>query len=206
MLKLKLDQAGKRFQYEWIFRKLTISLTPCQKLAIMGSNGSGKSTLIKCIGGQMPLSEGSIHYQIGDTPILATEIYRHLSISAPYLDLPEEFTLVEFLHFHFKFKNLSPGLSISEAIKIMYLEKSKEKAIQNFSSGMKQRLKLGLCFLSSSPLLLLDEPTSNLDERGVNWYLDLVESYGQDKTIIVGSNDPREFPFCKDRLGIENFK
>lgn len=206
MLELKLEKAGKRFQYEWIFKNLTLTLSFGQKLAITGSNGSGKSTLIKCIAGQMPLSDGSIQYLINGVPVSSDEIYQHLSISAPYLELPEEFTLAEFLQFHFRFKSLLPGMTISEAVNIMYLEKSLNKAVRNFSSGMKQRLKLGICFFSNSPLLLLDEPTSNLDEQGVMWYHKLVETYGSKKTIVVGSNDPREFTFCTDQLSIENFK
>ncbi|MCC5939009.1 MAG: ATP-binding cassette domain-containing protein [Lunatimonas sp.] len=206
MLELKLEQAGKRFQYEWIFKNLTVTLTPGQKLAVTGSNGSGKSTLIKCLAGQMPLSTGAIHYLVGGTPVSSAEIYQHITLSAPYLELPEEFTLAEFLQFHFRFKTLSPGMTIREAVRIMYLEKSMDKAIRNFSSGMKQRLKLGICFFSSSPFLLLDEPTSNLDERGVSWYHELVETYGGNKTIVVGSNDPREFTFCSEQLSIENFK
>ena len=206
MLELKLEKAGKRFQYEWIFKNLTLTLSFGQKLAITGSNGSGKSTLIKCIAGQMPLSDGSIQSLINGVPVSSDEIYQHLSISAPYLELPEEFTLAEFLQFHFRFKSLLPGITISEAVNIMYLEKSLNKAVRNFSSGMKQRLKLGICFFSNSPLLLLDEPTSNLDEQGVMWYHKLVETYGSKKTIVVGSNDPREFTFCTDQLSIENFK
>ncbi|EON76249.1 ABC transporter, ATP-binding protein [Lunatimonas lonarensis] len=138
--------------------------------------------------------------------IPSSEIYRQLALSAPYLELPEEFTLIEFLRFHFRFKSLKNGISIEDAVQYMYLEKSTEKTIQHFSSGMKQRLKLGMCFFSACPLLLLDEPTSNLDERGVQWFQGLVADFGNDKSIIVGSNDPREYQFCTEKVAIENFK
>lgn len=181
-------------------------LSSGQKTAITGSNGSGKSTLIKCIAGQMPLSSGQIRYRIRGVEIPSSEIYRQLALSAPYLELPEEFTLIEFLRFHFRFKSLKNGISIEDAVQYMYLEKSTEKTIQHFSSGMKQRLKLGMCFFSACPLLLLDEPTSNLDERGVQWFQGLVADFGNDKSIIVGSNDPREYQFCTEKVAIENFK
>jgi ABC-type multidrug transport system ATPase subunit len=175
-------------------------------LWFLGLSGSGKSTFLKCLAGQQPLSEGELTYFFGDQTIPESDQFKKISFSAPYLELPEEFTLTEFLRFHFKFKPAAHGLSIPDIIQIMYLDKSADKSIANFSSGMKQRLKLGICFLSNSPLLLLDEPTSNLDEAGVAWYRHLVETYAKEKSLIIGSNDQREFSFCNENLHIEDFK
>lgn len=206
MLRIQLKNAGKRFQYEWIFRNVDVTFGLGDKIAITGSNGSGKSTFLKCLAGQQPLSEGEINYFHNDQAVPESEQFRQVAFSAPYLEFPEEFTLKEFLTFHFKFKRLAPGLTVNDVIGIMYLDKSAEKPILNFSSGMKQRLKLGICFLSQSPLLLLDEPTSNLDEQGVAWYRELVETYAKEKSLIIGSNDQREFSFCTDKLNIEGYK
>ena len=206
MLEIELYEAGKRFQYEWIFKNLQFSASPGAKIAITGSNGSGKSTLLKCISGQIPLTEGKIRFRLDGKSLPEENFYRVLAISAPYLELPEEYTLKELLDFHFKFKKIIKGLSLEEIIKIMYLEDSVHKQISYFSSGMKQRLKLGLCFFSDVPLLLLDEPTSNLDQKGVSWYLDLVNQYGQDKTLFISSNDSREFSFCDQGFNLEDHK
>lgn len=154
----------------------------------------------------MPLSEGTISYQTKGQTISPADIYTQIGLSAPYLELPEEYTLTEFLQFHFRFKQLMPSLGVKETIQLMYLEPASNKPISLFSSGMKQRLKLGICLFSSSPLLLLDEPTSNLDARGIAWYLEMINTYGADKTLIICSNDEREFSFCNRRLAIEEYK
>lgn len=206
MLSVKLEGAGKKFQREWIFRNLSLALKLGSKTAIIGSNGSGKSTLIKCLSSQMPLTEGKLSFIWKQKELAIEDVYKYLSISAPYLDLPEEFSLKEFLKFHFKFKPPSEGLNIQQIIEIMYLENAVNKPINYFSSGMKQRLKLGLCFFSNSPLMLLDEPTSNLDERGIQWYRDLIHQYGGNKCILIASNDKREFDFCEEIVSIEDYK
>jgi len=206
MLEIILDQASKRFQYEWIFKNVSLALEPQEKVAITGSNGSGKSTLLKCLAGLIPLTEGKVNYLIDHKEIPESDFFTLLTVSAPYLELPEEFTLEELLAFHFKFKNKIGSLSLADMIDIMYLKEAKNKQIQFFSSGMKQRLKLGLCFFSEVPLLLLDEPTSNLDQRGIEWYLEMISKFGDSKTIIICSNDPREYAFCNKIIKIENYK
>jgi len=175
-------------------------------MAVTGSNGSGKSTLLKCIAGLIPLTLGKVRYQINQKEISETEFFLHLAVSAPYLELPEEFTLSELLNFHFKFKKNIASLSIDEMLEIMYLTESKNKQIQYFSSGMKQRLKLGLCFFSDVPLLLLDEPTANLDQKGLGWYQEMIVSYGDNRTMVICSNDPREYTFCTEIIQMENYK
>lgn len=206
MLEVTLSEAGKRYQYEWIFKNLNLLIPPFTKIAITGSNGSGKSTFLRCLSGQIQLTEGKLAYSLNRRPVPEDSYYRFLAISAPYLELPEEFTLKELLDFHFKFKNKIKGLDIGEISEIMYLEKSLDKQIQYFSSGMKQRLKLGLCFFSDVPLLLLDEPVSNLDHKGIQWYHNLVKDFGTDKTIFICSNDSREYDFCDQVLNIEDYK
>ncbi|MBD8487675.1 ATP-binding cassette domain-containing protein [Echinicola sp. CAU 1574] len=206
MLEIRFNKAAKRFQYDWIFRNLDLLVEANSKIAITGSNGSGKSTFLKCLAGTNPLTEGSISYSFEGQPVSDADIYQKLVISAPYMELPEEFSLKELLTFHFSFKTPISGMSPEDMVKEMYLDEAINKQVSYFSSGMKQRLKLGLCFFSEAPLLILDEPTSNLDQRGSNWYLDLVGKFGQNRTIFVGSNDAKEYSFCDKSLNIEDYK
>jgi ABC-type multidrug transport system ATPase subunit len=206
MFEIHLQNASKRFQYEWIFKNLNLTLSQGDSIAITGSNGSGKSTLLKCISGAIPLSSGTITYKKDQNLIADTDWFTNLSISAPYMELPEEFMLKELLEFHFQFKTPINKLSIIEMMEIMYLEPQKSKPINQFSSGMKQRLKLGLAFFSDVDLVLLDEPTSNLDQKGIDWYRDIIERFSENRTLVICSNEPREYDFCKQKLTLEDFK
>ncbi|RIW12040.1 ABC transporter ATP-binding protein [Algoriphagus lacus] len=206
MLKIQLQEASKRFQYEWIFKNLSLQLKSGESLAITGGNGSGKSTLLKCLSGVIPITSGKINWDSQNGLIPESEWYQHLSISAPYLELPEEFSLRELIQFHFNFKKPLNGITPDELIEILYLDQHSSKPISQFSSGMKQRLKLGLAIFSDVPLVLLDEPTSNLDKKGIIWYADLIQKFQYNRILIVCSNEPREYEFCLHKLALEDFK
>lgn len=206
MLKIQIEEASKRFQYEWIFKNLNLSLQSGDRLAVTGSNGSGKSTLLKCLSGSIPLTSGKISYSLDSQLISDSDWFKSLAIVAPYMELPEEFSLGELLDFHFKFKNPKNDLTKEKMIEILYLDQHIHKPVAQFSSGMKQRVKLGLAFFSDVPLVFLDEPTSNLDKKGVSWYLDLIEAYSTEQILLICSNEPREFEFCQQKISLEDYK
>lgn len=206
MFTIQVQNASKRFHHEWIFKNLNLDLSAGDSIAITGGNGSGKSTLLKCLSGAIPLTSGSIQYQSGATQIVEEQWFRSLALATPYLELPEEFTLSEVLSFHFQFKNPLQQRSNAEILEILGLEKHKSKAISQFSSGMKQRVKLALAIFSEVPFLLLDEPTTNLDKQGVTWYLDLIQQFTPNRIVMICSNDPREYDFCEKKIAMEDFK
>lgn len=188
-----IDKLGKKYHRHWIFRGLNEEIPSGSRIAITGANGSGKTTFIKIIGGFLSPSEGSIRYSVQvDNPQL------HFSLAAPYQNLVEELTLSEHIDFHRKFKKLT--LTTSEILVKAGLEKSRHKPVKEFSSGMKQRLRLALALFSESEVLLLDEPTSNLDEQGMDWYLEIVRQWP--RTLIVASNVEREYDFCQKIIRI----
>ena len=206
MFTIQVQNASKRFHHEWIFKNLNLDLSAGDSIAVTGGNGSGKSTLLKCLSGAIPLTSGAIQYHSGATQIVEEHWFRSLALATPYLELPEEFTLSEALSFHFKFKNPLQQRSNAEILEILGLEKHKSKAISQFSSGMKQRVKLALAIFSEVPFLLLDEPTTNLDKQGVTWYLNLIQQFSQDRIVMICSNDPREYDFCEKKIAMEDFK
>lgn len=189
-MKITLENIGKRFNREWIFRGITSHISEGKVCAIKGPNGSGKSTLLKLISqGELP-SEGKITlYNSKGEKIEAEKAYQQLSYAAPYVDLPEQLTLKEFFNFHQKFIPLQKDISFEEFVQIVYLQSAINKQISNFSSGMKQRLKLGISILSNSKILILDEPTSNLDEEGIALYCNLLKSNTSNRITFIGTNE-----------------
>ncbi len=202
---IKLSGAGKRFNREWIFRKAGLEFSSGNAYAITGPNGSGKSTLLQAIGGMLQLSEGTITFQDLNNNFLETP-YKSISFCAPYLDVIEEMTLLEFLQFHQQFKNLISDLQISDVVEIIGLQAAAQKQIRYYSSGMKQRVKLAQAILSDTPVLLLDEPCTNLDATGIELYHSLIETYCRNKIVIVSSNDDVEYRFCNYYISILDFK
>ena len=226
-MKITLTDVGKRFNREWIFRHFNFEFTNGNAYAIIGPNGSGKSTLLQVIAGAMAESEGKIEYTMNDErwPMaerksainagqpstvnyqLPTEnIHKQISISTPSLELIEEMTLIEFLEFHHIFKPFISIINTQQIITEIDLEKSAHKQIRYYSSGMKQRVKLAQAIFTDTPVLLLDEPCTNLDEEGIALYHELIKNYSEDRIVIVSSNDIQEYQFCNERINILDYK
>ena len=203
---IQLTDAGKRFNRDWIFRHVTYNFYGGKSYAITGPNGSGKSTLLQAIAGSMNMSEGICESLIADRKLEDGEIYKYISIDAPYLEVIEEMSAKEFLLFHASFKPLLSSVTIDEVIQIIGLEKAADKQIRYYSSGMKQRVKLAQAIFSDAPVLLLDEPCTNLDKTGYDLYHQLINNYCSNKLIIVSSNDEKEMDFCEEKISIMDYK
>lgn len=203
---ITLQNIGRRFNRDWIFRGVDYSFNSGSIYAILGPNGSGKSTLLQVLNGSLAPSVGKIEYFFDDKPVDIEKVYQHLSIAAPYLELIEEFSLDEMIDFHFKFKMFKEGIGKDGLIELLSLPGSKNKLIKYFSSGMKQRLKLALAFCADTPMLMLDEPTSNLDTQGVDWYLNLVQQFAKNRLTIICSNQEHEYNFSNATLNIADYK
>ncbi len=205
-MNIQLFKAGKRFNRDWIFRNVNASFEKGKSCAITGPNGSGKSTLLQVIAANMQASEGKVEWKENNTLIDENEVFKHISVCAPYLEVIEEMTASEFLHFHAAFKPLLSSVTIKQIIEIVGLEKAADKQIRYYSSGMKQRIKLAGAIFSDVPILLLDEPCTNLDSVGFALYHQLIENYCKNKLIMVSSNDVNEYDFCEERLNILDYK
>jgi len=206
-LEITLKDIGRRYNSEWIFRHINYRFESGKSYAVLGQNGSGKSTLLKVLSGSLSSSEGELVYTNGESIIGIDQVYQQLSIAAPYIELIEEFTLRELFDFHFQFKSYLRGFDKESVLTLLGLESALDKEIKHFSSGMRQRVKLVLACCSNSNLVLLDEPTSNLDSAGEEWYLNLIACTKLDfRLFIICSNQKKEYEFCDETISIVDFK
>ncbi len=205
-MRIELEDVGKRFRREWILKHISYTFEKGSAYAVRGPNGSGKSTFLRLLSGHLTPSRGHIRFIYKDRPLPVGEVYRQLSYAGPYIDLIDEFTLQEALQFHFRFKELQPGLRLSDLPALLQLGEATHKPLHHFSSGMKQRLKLGLAILSATPLLLLDEPTATLDRRGIDWYQQLVQAHRADRLVVIASNVSDDYAFCEAAIDVTAYK
>lgn len=205
-MKVELNQVGKRFRRDWVLRGVELVIEPGSRIAITGPNGSGKSTLLKMVCGHLTPSKGKVTFSADGKKIELDQVYLQLAYAAPYIELIEEFTLQEAIDFHRKFKPFQENLSTTELIALLGFERSRTNEVRNFSSGMKQRLKLALAICSQAPFLLLDEPTTNLDAQGAAWYADLIGRFGGQRSIVVASNVEADYAFCTGKVDIREYK
>jgi len=205
-MQITLNNVGKRFNREWIFRHCSYQFISGKTYAITGSNGSGKSTLLQVISGSLTHNEGTVEIENEQQKTSSEQLYSYISIAAPYLELIEEMTAKEMLDFHAQFKPLINSLSKDEMLETVGLKTAVNKQIRYYSSGMKQRLKLAQAFFTNTSILLLDEPTTNLDADGTALYHELINNYTKGKLVIVSSNDKQEYAFCEEVIRIGDYK
>ena len=203
-MEIQIEGLGKRFGREWIFRNINATIKEGEAWAIVGSNGSGKTTLLKIISAYLAPTKGKVIYKKNNKIIGDTEIFEYLSWVSPYSELIEEFTLWEMLDFHSKFKAFN--IEKEQILDSLAFFRAKNKRINLFSSGMKQKLKLALAFYSASEVMLFDEPTSNLDKKNIDWYNEQISSCSENRIIFVCSNQEYEYGFCNQKISILDFK
>jgi ABC-type multidrug transport system ATPase subunit len=205
-MKIVTHNLSKRFNREWIFKNLSYEFNTGKTYALIGPNGSGKSTLLQILWGQMPASEGTVNYSNERGLVPASDVFKSIAIAAPYMDLIDEFTLEEMVKFHFGFKPIREMKSREEVIDIMGLSHARKKMISNFSSGMRQRLKVGLAFHTQSEILFLDEPTANLDKKSIDWYWENLTPLLGNVLTIIASNQEAEYPPTCEKIDVLRYK
>lgn len=199
---------GKRFQKKWIFKDLNNTFVRNSSYAISGPNGAGKSTLLRILSAYLTPSKGEINFLDKRRKAIAIdEVYKSVSYSAPYISLIDRFTLEENIELFSKFRSFQAGLKTSDIVELLNLGKLQGKELRFYSSGMMQRVKLAMSICSKSDILILDEPTTNLDAQGADWYRDLIQKYGKkDRILIIASNVEADFDFCDVGLNITDYK
>ena len=191
-MNIKFENVSKKFGAKKVIKNFSKSFKR-KKYAIVGDNGSGKSTLLQLISNLMTPSDGKIIYSLDDIKIDKELFIKKIIFSAPYQKLVEELTVKEFLIFHYKFRDYikNPLTILSE----FGLENFENTQIKNLSSGSEQKLKLLISFNTKADFILLDEPTTNLDKKGIAIYTKTIKKYSKDKGIIIATNREKDIVF-----------
>ena len=205
-MEIRLAGISKRFTGRWLFKDIQLVFASGNQYVITGDNGTGKTTLLLVVAGWISPTAGRIEYLEDGIKVPPDKYYRTLDFVAPQVELIEDLTLHEFLHFHFHLNPFPSHFSIQSFLEWVYLERESGKYIKNFSTGMKQRLKLGLGMFSANPVLLMDEPTSNLDPMGKVWFREHFERIKRNKLILMASNQPEEIELCPHQVRIEKYQ
>ena len=201
-LHITLDRVAKRFGREWVLRELSQQYRSGTIYGVAGRNGSGKSTLLRLLAGQLSPSRGSVTFTRGGKALPVAEVYRSVSWTGPYLEVVEELTIEELLHFHFGLKPLVPELTVAKVLDRIGLRPYRRRTLLNCSSGMRQRVLLATALYAATPLLLLDEPTVTLDRSAADWFAGELSRYATDRLVVIASNDDRDLAFCSSLLSL----
>lgn len=194
-MRIELIEISKRYTHVWVLKKVSHVFPSGGIYGIKGSNGSGKSTIMQIISGQLSPTLGKIDY-ISEKPLSSDEVHSNISFAAPYITPLENLSLKETFDFHRSFRRFKNDLSFDAFCETLEYPYKKDQLIKYYSSGMAQRLSLALTVLSESELILLDEPTSYLDEEAKQWYYNLLKEYRMNTTTIISSNDQNDLTEC----------
>ncbi len=199
---LSIQKLSKAYNQRTVFKELTFTIKSGDRFAITGPNGSGKSTLLKILSGGLLPSAGHINYMHLGNPIADDILYRYVHFVAPYNTVIEELNLPELFQLHHRLGLLKKFNAYTEWKTQLEYPFDPERQIKTFSSGMKQRIKLGLVLLDDRPLILLDEPGSNLDAQGKTWLYTLLKQLNATQTLIIASNEPAEIAYCTSGINV----
>ena len=200
-MKVVLNDISKRYTTHWILKKINHEFRSGEVHSIQGSNGSGKSTLMRIISTQLSPTLGTILYENDQGEMAKNEsLAFKISFSAPYILPIENLSLKEIYKFHTTFRSFKRSLSYDQFVKALDYPYQQDQLIKFYSSGMKQRLSLALSILTEGELILLDEPTSYLDENAKKWYHSLLNEWKEDCTVIISTNDKEDLKECTHHL------
>lgn len=202
MTEIAASNISKRYGYQWIIKDFNHNFLSGDVSGLAGSNGSGKSTLIKILSGFLTPTSGKLDFRVNNNSCSKERWYQYISLAAPYTDLINEYSLEENFAFHARFKPMFDKIDFKTFESKIQLKGHSKKTLQHFSSGMKQKIQLALALMSETPILLLDEPTSFLDNNAKKWFSDLLSEYSRDRLVIIASNDNFDLDLCKQVVSL----
>lgn len=166
-------------------------------MAVAGWNGSGKSTLLRIIAGLVKPSAGQVEMFFNKEPIPRESRRGFVGMVAPALSLYDELTGLENMEFFCRVRGVARNRNdCLDIIDRVGLTEHATKMCRDYSSGLKQRLKLAQALLHKPPLLLLDEPGCNLDSQGIKVVEEIISNQRQLGMTVIASNEKREVGYA----------
>ena len=204
---IELENVTKTSGRRLIFKNISVKLNSPAVIGISGRNGAGKSTFVKILAGLISPTKGKINHYSENGVLPNEKIFNSLGFVSPYLVLYDEFTATENLYYFCKIRDVKYDKSFAkELLEKVNLYDRRNDLVKTYSSGMKQRLKYAFALIHKPNLLILDEPTSNLDNSGKDVVYSFIENYGKDKLVIVASNEEVDLSYCSQIIELEKFK
>jgi heme exporter protein A len=204
---LLAESVNKTFGRRLIFKDISFKLNSSAIFGISGPNGSGKSTLVKIIANIISPSSGKLIHNFNGTEIKPENLHNHIGLVSPYLVLYDEFTAYENLNYFSEIRGIPFNKGrVDDLLNKFLLFNRKEDLVKTYSSGMKQRLKFIFALMHSPQLIILDEPTSNLDDEGKEVVYELVKEEGSNNIVIIASNEKVDLSLCNETIDLKNHK
>ena len=204
---IQVESLNKTFGRRLIFKDLNFHLTENGTFGITGANGSGKSTLVKILAGLISPTHGKVVHQYEQKVIEPENLHNYIGFVSPYLVLYDEFSAIENLKFIADIRNVKfNDEKVEHLLKQFLLYERKDDLVKTYSSGMKQRLKFIFALMHSPSLIILDEPTSNLDYAGKDAVYEIVKQESKNGIVIIASNDNEDLALCENKIKLENYK
>lgn len=205
--RLVVDKVSKKYGRRVLFRRISFDISGGQTLAVTGANGSGKSTLLRILAGVLRPTKGTVHLHLNGAEIAQEERPIQTGLVAPYLNVYDGFTARENLEFIARARRLpNQQNQIDEVLELVTLVARADEYVSTYSSGMKQRIKYAAALLTQPPLLLLDEPSANLDEAGLAMVSRVMERQrNAGRLLIIATNVADEASACDQIVRIEDF-
>jgi heme exporter protein A len=201
------ESINKTFGRRLIFTDISFKLNSSTIFGISGPNGSGKSTLVKIIANIISPSSGKLIHSLNGSEVKPEKLHNHIGLVSPYLVLYDEFTAYENLNFFSEIRGISFNKDrVDDLLNKFLLFNRKDDFVKTYSSGMKQRLKFIFALMHSPHLIILDEPTSNLDDEGKEVVYELVREEGSRNVVIIASNEKQDLNLCKVSIYLGNYK
>ncbi len=201
------ENVTKNFGRRLVFKNVNLLYKGTGVYGISGRNGSGKSTLVKIIAGLISPSKGKITHTKNGKQVEAEELHNFIGFVSPYLVLYDEFSAEENLNYFAKIRGIEFNKDkVDLLLNEFLLYDRRNDLVKGYSSGMKQRLKFIFALMHSPDLIILDEPTSNLDSSGKDSVYKIIESESASSIIVIASNEENDLQLCKERLQLEQYK